>query len=325
MKAVLCTDFIGTEGLEIAEIDAPVPEPEEILVDVHAASVSFMDYLMVSGGYQMRPELPYVPGTESAGVVVAVGDKVTQFKPGDRVACCDWIGGFAERMTSKEWKAVKLPDGVEFAAASTILHNYTTAYYALIERARLKAGETLLVTGASGGVGLAVVDVGRKLGARVIAAVGGADKAAFVRDYGAAETIDYAAEDLRDRVKELTDGAGVDVCFENLGGATFQTMARLMNWGGRLMPIGFASGAIPDVPMNLPLLKNYSIVGVFTGAWTERFREESRRANETIMEWLRAGEIRPHIDRELPLERVAEAMQAIADRTVRGRIVLKVR
>jgi NADPH2:quinone reductase len=325
MKAVLCRDVIVTEGLEIAQIDEPVPGPEEILVDVHAASVSFMDYLMVSGGYQMRPELPYVPGTESAGIVAAVGAKVSQFKPGDRVACCDWFGGFAERMTSKEWKAAHVPDGVDFAPASTILHNYTTAYYALIERARLKSGESLLVTGATGGVGLAAVDVGRKLGARVIAAVGGAEKAGFARDYGAAETIDYQTEDLRDRVKEMTGGAGVDVCLESVGGATFQTMARLMNWGGRLLPIGFASGDIPEVPMNLPLLKNYSIVGVLTGVWTERFREESRRANETIMGWLKAGEIRPFIDRVLPLEQAAEAMQAIADRTVRGRIVLQVR
>jgi len=325
MKAVLCKAFTGADGLAVGEVDAPEPGPQEILVDIHAAAVSFMDCLMASGGYQMRPELPYVPGTEGAGVVAAVGDKVTRFAPGDRVACSNWTGGFAERMVAKEWKAVKLPEGVDFAAASTILHNYTTAHYALIERARLEPGETLLVTGAAGGVGLAVVDVGRKLGARVIAAVGGAEKAAFVRAHGADEAIDYAGEDLRERVKALTGGAGVDVCFETVGGEVFKSMARLMNWGGRLMPIGFAGGAIPEVAMNLPLLKNYAIVGVFTGAWTERFPEESRQANETIVAWLAAGEIAPYIDRELPLERAGEAMRAIADRSVRGRIVLKVR
>jgi NADPH:quinone reductase len=325
MKAVLCTAFTGPDGLEFGEIAAPAPGPDEILVDVHAAAVSFMDYLMISGGYQMRPELPYVPGTDAAGVVVAVGDKVTRFGPGDRVACSAWIGGFAERMVAKEWKAVTLPEGVGFAPASTILHNYATAYYALIERAQLKPGETLLVTGAAGGTGLAVVDLGRKLGARVIAAVGGAEKAQFVRDYGADEAIDYKSEDLRERVKALTGGAGVDVCFETVGGEVFKTMARLMNWGGRLMPIGFAGGEIPEVAMNLPLLKSYSIVGVLTGVWTERFPEECRRAYETIVDWLAAGEIRPYIDRELPLEQAAEAMRAIADRAVRGRIVLKVR
>jgi NADPH2:quinone reductase len=325
MKAVLCTDFTGPAALEVGEIAAPEPGPDEILVNVHAAAVSFMDYLMTTGGYQMKPELPYVPGTEGAGVVAAVGDKVTRFKPGDRVACSAWIGGFAEQMVAPEWKAVKLPDGVDFAPASTILHNYATAYYALIERAQLKAGETLLVTGAAGGTGLSVVDLGRKLGARVIAAVGGAEKAQFVRDYGADEAIDYESEDLRERVKALTDGAGVDVCFETVGGEIFTTMARLMNWGGRLMPIGFAGGTIPAIPMNLPLLKSYSIVGVLTGNWTERFPEECRRAYETIVAWLAAGEIRPYIDREVPLEQAAEAMQAIADRAVRGRIVLKVR
>jgi len=325
MRAMLCTEFNGTDGLQLGEIDEPVPEAGEILVDVHAASVSFMDYLMVSGGYQMRPDLPYVPGTDGAGVVAAVGDKVTKFKKGDRVTCSDWYGAFAERMTSKEWKAVKIPDGVDFAPASTMLHNYNTAYYALVQRAALQKDETLLVTGATGGVGLAVVDVGRKLGAKVIAAVGGPEKASFVTEYGADEAIDYRNEDLRERVKALTGGAGVDVCFENVGGATFQTMGRLMNWGGRLMPVGFASGAIPELPMNLPLLKSYSIVGVNTGLWTQRFPDEARRVNEIVMAWLAEGEVRPYIDRVLPLENAAEAMQAIADRTVRGRIVLQVR
>jgi len=325
MKAVLCTEYIGPDGLKVGETASPVPGPQEILVDVHAAAVSYMDYLMTTGGYQMRPDLPYVPGTECAGVVAAVGEKVTRFKPGDRVACSNWNGGFAEQMVAREWKAAKLADSVDFAPAATILHNYVTAYHALIDRAQLKAGETLLVTGAAGGTGLSVVDLGRKLGARVIAVVGGADKADFVRGYGADEAIDYQGEDLRERVKALTGGKGVDVCFETVGGEVFKTMARLMNWGGRIMPIGFASGEIPEVAMNLPLLKGYSIVGVFTGSWTERFPEESRRVYETVAGWLAAGEIKPHVDRELPLERAAEAMRAIADRTVRGRIVLRVR
>ena len=324
MKAVLCKEFIGPDGLEIGETVEPVPGPEEVLIEVHAASVSFMDWLMISGGYQMKPPLPYVPGTESAGIVVAVGGDVTRFRIGDRVACCDWIGGFGERMTAKEWKTVHVPDTVDFVPASTVIHNYNTAHYSLIDRAQVRNGETVLVTGAAGGVGLAAVDVARKLGARTIAAVGSEEKASFVRDYGADEAINYGTENLRERVKELTGGAGVDVCFETLGGDTFQNMSRTMNWGGRLLPIGFTSGAIPEVPMNLPLLKNYSIVGVFTGAWSEKFRDESCRVNETIMAWLAEGEIHPFVDRVLPMEAVHEAMAAVSDRSVRGRIVLKI-
>ena len=322
MKAVLCTGFTGPEGLEIGEADEPVPATDEILFDVHAASVSYMDYLLISGGYQMRPETPFVPGTEAAGIVVEVGSAVTRFKPGDRVAWCGWTGGFGERAVGKEWRSAIVPDGAEFVPAATVIHNYGTAYYALVLRARLKAGETVFVTGASGGVGLACVDVAHHLGARVIAGVSSDEKAEFVREHGADEAINYGTGDLRSSIKSLTDGRGVDVCVENIGGATFETMARLMAWGGRLMPIGFTSGEIPKVAMNLPLLKNYSIVGVFMGAWSEKFKEESAQCNETIMAWLAEGHINPYVDRVLPLEGVAQAMAAIAERTVRGRTVL---
>lgn len=325
MKAVLCTDFVGPEGLEIGEADEPVPAADEILFDVHAASVSYMDYLIISGGYQMRPETPFVPGTEAAGIVADVGSAVTRFKPGDRVAWCGWTGGFGERAVGKEWRSAILPDEVEFAPASTVIHNYGTAYYALVLRAQLKAGETIFVTGASGGVGLACVDVARHLGARVIAGVSSDEKAAFVRERGADETINYGGSDLRASIKSLTDGRGVDVCVENIGGETFETMARLMAWGGRLMPIGFTGGQIPKVAMNLPLLKNYSIVGVFMGAWSEQFKEQSIQCSATLMDWLAQGHINPYVDRVLPLERVKEAMTAIAERTVRGRTVLALR
>jgi NADPH2:quinone reductase len=257
-------------------------------------------------------------------VVIAVGEKVTQFRPGDRVACENWFGSFAERMTAKASKTVHLTGNVDFIAGSTVMHVYLTAWYALIERARLQAGETLLVTGAAGGVGLACVELGRLLGARVIAAVGAAAKAPVVREYGAEHVIDYSCEDVRERVKALTGGNGVDVCVENVGGGLFGTLARLMRWNGRLMPIGFTGGKIPSVSMNLPLLKNYSIVGVFTGAWTEKFPDEAARAMDTLMLWIGEGKLRPRIDRVLPLERAAEAMSAIADRSVQGRIVLQV-
>lgn len=325
MRAVLCSAFTGPEDLRIGEIEEPKPASDEILIDVHAASVSFMDHLLVSGRYQMRPSTPFVPGTEAAGVVVAVGGKITRFQPGDRVACGSWTGGYAERMIAKEWKSVRLPVGVAFETAATVWHNYGTAYYALVERARAQHGETVFVTGAAGGVGLAAVDLAGHLGLRVVAGVGSDDKAGLVRGYGVCGVINYRSEDLRERIKSITGGEGVDVCFDNVGGTIFEQMARLMKWGGRLMPIGFTSGQIPSVPMNLPLLKNYSIVGVFTGAWIEKFPEQAARMNDTLAQLLAEGKIRPHIDRVLPLEQVKEAMRAVANRTVQGRIVLKIR
>ena len=325
MRAVLCSAFTGPSELQIGAIEEPKPASDEILIDVHAASVSFMDHLLVSGGYQMRPPTPFVPGTEGAGTVVAVGEKVTRFRPGDRVACCSWAGGYAERMVAKDWKSVQLPASIAFEPAATVWHNYGTAYYALVEGARAQPGETVLVTGAAGGVGLAAVDLARHLGLRVIAGVGSDDKADLVRAYGAGDVINYRRENLRERVKAATGGEGVDVCFDNVGGAIFEQLARLMKWGGRLMPIGFTSGQIPSVPMNLPLLKNYSIVGVFTGAWIDKFPDQAVRMNDLIAQLLGEGKIRPRIDRVLPLEQVKEAMRAVADRSVQGRIVLKIR
>lgn len=325
MKAVLCTAFTGPENLCVGEIEEPKPASDEILIDVHAASVSFMDHLMVSGLYQMRPATPFVPGTEAAGVVIAVGAKVTRFEPGDRVACGDWTGGYAERMVAKESKSVRLPVGIAFETAATVWHNYGTAHYALVECARAQRGETVFVTGAAGGVGLAAVDLARHLGLRVVAGVGSDEKAGLVRAYGAFDVINYRMEDLRERIKSITGGKGVDICFDNVGGAIFEQMARLMKWGGRLLPIGFTSGQIPSVPMNLLLLKNYSIVGAFAGAWLEKFPEQAARMNDTLAQLLVDGKIRPYIDRVLPLERVKEAMRAVSDRTVQGRIVLKIR
>ena len=325
MRAVLCTAFEGIKSLTIGETSAPRPKSDEVLIDVYAASVSYMDYLMVSGGYQMRPPLPYVPGTDAAGLVVAAGSEVDRFRPGDRVTCEGWYGGFAEQMSAKASRTGRLPDNVDFSVGSTVLHIYMTAYYSLVDRARVEPGETVLVTGASGGVGLACVELARLLGARVIGAVGSAAKASIVRDYGAEAIIDYSKEDVRDRVKALTSGEGIDVCIDNVGGGLFGTLARLMRWNGRLLPIGFAGGEVPSLPMNLPLLKNFSIVGVFTGAWADRFPDQSSRATEKLLQWVSEGKLRPHIDRVLPLEGAAEAMGAIANRSVAGRIVLIVR
>jgi len=325
MRAVLCRAFTGAEDLCIGEMPEPKPSSDEILVEVHAASVSFMDHLLVSGRYQMRPSTPFVPGTEAAGIVLSVGENVTRFQPGDRVACWGWTGGYAERMIAKETTSVRLPVGIAFETAATVWHNYGTAHYALVERAQARFGETVFITGAAGGVGLAAVDLAGHLGLRVVAGVGSDDKAGFVRGYGAGDVINYRSEDLPERIKSLTGGEGVDICFDTVGGAIFEQMARLMRWGGRLMPIGFTSGQIPSVPMNLPLLKNYSLVGVYAGAWTEKFPEQAARVNDVLARLLTEGRIRPHIDRILPLEHVKDAMRALADRTVHGRIVLKIR
>ena len=227
MRAVVCKAFKGIEALDFAEIDEPRPAANEVLVDVHAASVSYMDYLMSSGGYQMRPALPYVPGTDAAGIVLACGERVTRFRPGDRVSCGNWFGAFAERMVAKESSVAMLPANVDFTVGSTVRHTYLTAWYALIERARLQAGETVLVTGAAGGVGLACVEIAHLMGARVIAVVGSAAKAALARTRGAAEVVDHSCEDVRERVKALA-GSGLDICADNVGGALFATLARFM-------------------------------------------------------------------------------------------------
>jgi NADPH2:quinone reductase len=280
---------------------------------------------MVTGKYQMRPQTPFVPGTDAAGVVSAVGEGVTRFRPGDRVACGGWVGSYAEQLiTSQQW-AARLPPEVDYITGSAVRHAYGTAYYGLVVCAKLQPGEIVFVTGAAGGVGLAAVDLARHLGARVIAGVGSAEKVAIVRAYGADEVVDYAHEDLRERIKALTGGKGVDVFFDIVGGDVFTTMTRLMNWSGRMLPIGFASGAIASVPMNLPLLKNYSIVGVYWGAWGERFPQASVAADEQVFEWVAQGKLKPRVGAVLPLEQFKTAMELVRDRKAQGRVVLQVR
>jgi NADPH2:quinone reductase len=228
-------------------------------------------------------------------------------------------------MVAKEWKSVRIPDAVSFETAATVIHSYDTAYYALVLRAQLRAGETVVVTGAGGGVGMAAVDVARHLGGRVIALVGSDRHAAVLRERGVTEIVNYSTEKLRDRLKALTGGKGIDICFDNVGGAMFEDLARSMSWGGRLLPIGFTSGEVPKLAMNLPLLKNFSIIGVFAGAWEDKEPEAARLAKETLMEWIADGKILPHVGMVLPLERIGEAMAAIAARTSSGRVVMKVR
>ena len=325
MKAVLCTEFIGPDGLVVGEVDAPKVGPGQVRVAVHAATVTYMDTLIVSGLYQLKPPLPFVAGTDAAGEVIEIGEGVTHFKRGDRVATFNWTGAFAEEMVAAENRTVRLPDGVDYHVGTTILHNYITGLYSLQKRAALQSGETLVVHGAAGGVGLAAVDLGRHMGARVIGSVGSKEKVDLVRQYGAEAVIDYSKESVKDRVRELTGGLGADVIFDTVGGDVFDQSLRCINWGGRLLVIGFTSGRIPQAPANLPLLKNCSIVGVFTGAWADRFPEEHRAVSDTVMDWVAKSHLKPLVSRVMPLEQVGAAMRAIANREVTGRIVLNVR
>lgn len=322
MKGILCHSFTGPADLALGDIEAPVPEADEVLIDVRASSVTFMDNLIVSGLYQMKPPLPFACGTDAAGVVSAVGSAVTRFKPGDRVAVFHWTGAYAEQMVAKEHRTTLLPDAIDFTTGSAILHTYATGLYALRDRAKIQPGETLVVHGASGGVGQATVDLGRHLGARVIGTVGSDEKADLVRSYGAEHVINYQTESIRDRVKELTDGRGADVIFDMVGGDVFDQSIRCINWDGRILIIGFTSGTIPKLPLNLPLLKNCSIVGVFMGLWADKFPEDNARLNDTLMQWIAAGDLKPYISDVLPLARAGEALQMLADRKVMGRVVL---
>jgi NADPH2:quinone reductase len=324
MRAVVCSAFNGPSELTFGELPEPRPGPTDVLIDVRAASVTFMDYLMVSGQYQMRPPTPFAPGTDAAGIVVEVGKDVTRFEVGDRVACGDFYGAYAERVAVSQWFATRIPETVTFEVASTIRHVYGTAWYALVERGQLKAGETVFVTGAAGGVGLATVDLARHLGAKVIAGVGSDDKVAIVRRYGASEVINYRTEDVRERIRAITGNRGVDICFEMIGGEIFDQMTRLIAWNGRLMPIGFVGGKIPSVPMNLPLLKNYSIVGVFYGAAMRNEPEATALMYDKLMRLAADGSIQPFVQTVMRLDQAVEAMHMVANRQVQGRVVLRV-
>ena len=324
MRAVLCKRFGDLSEITLEEIPEPVCGPSDVLIQVKVASVSFMDWLMTDGRYQLKPELPYVPGTDAAGIVQDVGTDVVRFKKGDRVACSTWFGAYAELMLAPEGACNTIPENVSYIDAANVIYAYGTAYFGLIERARLRSGEALLVTGATGGVGLASLEVGKLLGAYVVAGVGSEEKREIAKYYGADAVINYQIENVRGRIKELTREKGVDVCLEMIGGELFELIARSMNWNGRLLPIGFASGEIPSIKMNLPLLKNFSIVGSLVGAWWERCRPEAIKANDEVFRWLSEGKIRPKTDRILPLKEARKAMQLLLNRKVKGRIALSV-
>jgi NADPH2:quinone reductase len=322
MKAVVCKQYGPPESLTFEELPSPRPGPGEAVVAVRAASVNFPDVLIIQNKYQFKPPLPFSPGSELAGVVKEVGEGAGGFKPGDRVMAFTAYGAFAEEVKVDAARLLPMPEGMDFPSAAAFLLTYATSDHALRDRGALQAGETLLVLGAAGGVGLAALEIGKALGARVIACASSAEKLAVCREHGADAGIDYAREDLRERIKALTDGRGVDVVYDPVGGSYTEPAFRSLAWRGRLLVVGFAAGEIPKLPLNLALLKGASVVGVF---WGDFARREPRQFADSVRQlgaWYAEGKLRPHVSQTLPLERAADALKLMAARQVKGKIVL---
>jgi NADPH2:quinone reductase len=324
MKAVLCKQFGPPESLVLEEVAAPVAGPGEVVVSVKAASVNYPDVLVIQNKYQVKPTLPFSPGSELAGVVKAVGEGVTNAKPGDRVIAFTTYGAFAEECVASAARLVPMPAKMDFATAASFLLTYGTSHHALRHRAASAPGETLLVLGAAGGVGLAAVEIGKVLGLRVIACASSAEKLALCRAHGADETIDYSSIDLREGIKAATGGKGVDLIYDPVGGAFTEAALRSSNWRARLLVIGFAGGDIPKIPLNLPLLMERSIVGVYWGEWARRTPAEFAGAVKELGEWFAQGKLHPHVSARYPLERAADALAAMAARKVLGKVVVSV-
>lgn len=321
MRAVRCHELTGPAGLRVDEIEAPVAGDGQVLVDVRAAGVNFPDVLITEGKYQFKAPLPFVPGGEVAGVVRAVGDGVVGIAPGDRVAATMVFGAFAEQVVVGAGAVFPLPDAVDFPVGAAVLVAHGTTMHALVDRARLREGETLLVLGAAGGVGLAAIEIGKCLGARVIAAASSEAKLALCRSHGADEVIDYVHDDLRARLKAIAP-MGVDVVYDPVGGDYTEAAIRSLAWNGRLLVVGFTTGTIPKIPTNLVLLKGCEIVGVFWGAFTQRDPARNREHIGRLLQWIAEGRVEPHVDATLPLERASVALTRLAQREARGKLVL---
>jgi NADPH2:quinone reductase len=287
-----------------------------------AASVNFPDVLIIQNKYQFKPPLPFSPGSELAGVVKEAGAGVEAFRPGHRVIAFTTYGAFAEEVKTEATRLVPMPEGMDFPAAAAFLLTYATSDHALRDRGAVQPGETVLVLGAAGGVGLAAVEIAKALGARVIACASSDDKLAVCREHGADEGINYAAEDLRERIKALTGGRGVDVVYDPVGGPYSEPAFRSLAWRGRLLVVGFAAGEIPRLPLNLPLLKGASVVGVFWGDFSRREPRQFADSVRQLGRWYAEGKLHPHVSETLPLSRAAEALQLMAARQVKGKIVL---
>jgi len=324
VKAVLCRAYGPPESLVIEEVPPLAAGPGEVVVSVKAASVNFPDVLIIQNRYQFKPPLPFSPGSEVAGIVKSVGEGVTGARPGDRVMAFTTYGGFAEEVKTDASRLLPLPAGMDFTVASAFVLTYGTSDHALRDRGRLESGETVLVLGAAGGVGIAAIEIAKAVGARVIACASREDKLAVCREHGADETINYDSENLRERVKALTNGKGVDVVYDPVGGPYTEAALRSCAWRGRLLVVGFAAGDIPRIPLNLTLLKGCSIVGVFWGEFTRREPAAFSASIAQLERWHAEGKLRPHVSATFPLERAADALALMAAREVKGKIVLVV-
>jgi NADPH2:quinone reductase len=325
MQALLCTKYGDHQSLSLSDVAEPVVSAGEVVIDVHAASLNFPDLLVIQGLYQFRPEPPFVPGAEAAGIIAGIGEGVHHLSVGDRVAAVGVAGAFAERWTVDAESAIRIPDHVDFETAAATTLVYGTSYHALKQRAMLQPGEDLVVLGAAGGVGSAAIEIGKVLGAKVIAAASTDEKLAFCQSLGADATINYTTEDLKSRIKELTNGRGADVIVDPIGGALSEQAFRSIAWKGRHLVIGFAAGEIPNLPLNLPLLKGASIVGVFWGSFTKKERKQNAVNTDELFLMLSEGKIRPRLSATYSLGAYHEAFDALATRTAIGKIVFKIR
>ena len=322
MHAWLCTNPIGVEALAWTELPDPAPKAGEVLVEIRAASLNFPDLLIVQNKYQIKPPLPFVPGSEFAGVVQAVGDGVSHLQVGQNVACLSGTGGFATHTIATAARCIPLPDGFGHVDAAAFIMTYATSYHALLDRGQLQAGETVLVLGAAGGVGTAAIQIAKAKGARVIAAASTDEKCDVCLKLGADAVINYSVEDLRDAAKSLTDGRGPDVIYDPVGGALAEPAFRSIAWRGRYLVVGFASGPIPSLPLNLPLLKGASVVGVFWGEFAKREPQANASMMGTLLQWYAQGKIRPAIDRTMPMSQLPAAFAHMGARAVIGKLVL---
>ena len=322
MKAVLCKAFGGPETLVVEEIEEPSPGPGEVVIDVHAAALNFFDTLVIRNKYQYKPPMPFSPSAEVAGTVASLGPGVDEFEVGDRVLALVRWNGCRERTVSPVSAVVRIPDSVSDVIASGVSVTYGTAIHGLKDRANLQPGEVLVVLGASGGAGLAAVEIGALMGAHVIAVASSPDKLDLCLEHGASAGIDYDEADLKDSIKSLSDGRGADVVYDCVGGDLTEPTLRATAWEGRYLVVGFAAGNIPRPPLNLVLLKGCSMVGVFWGAWAERHPELQRANIEQVLAWCAGGSLTPHIHGTFPLERTDEALALIDRRQATGKVVI---
>ena len=322
MKAILCKEYTQPDGLVYEEVESPQVRGGEVKIAVKAAGLNFPDLLMIQGLYQMKPPFPFSPGLEVAGDIIEVGEGVTNRKVGDRVIGIVNYGGFAEEVCAPAIMTLPMPENMSYEHGAGFPLTYGTSHVALAHRAKLQAGETLLVLGAAGGVGLTAVELGKLMGANIIAAASTEEKLALTREYGAAHTINYVEQNIRDEVKSITGGKYADIIYDPVGGDAFDTAIRCVAWEGRYLVIGFASGRIPELAVNRVLLKNSSLVGVFWGAYALNQPQVLQDSFTQLLTWYAEGKLKPHIDRTLPLENAPEAFHMMANRQVKGKVIL---